>query len=182
MSVNIKLLNLLIVLISVYIASAQALEIQPIIGFEQVRKTDPVDRTKSRLIYGLRVLVGPRILSAEAEVTTGQDKEEFNDLNLTLKETVYNGMLGIRSTVDLMMLSVYARAGGHIRKREIERVENGITTTEKPATYISPYAGAGLYLGPGPFKVHAGVTAIFTGRPKSSDIEYQYTLGASINF
>lgn len=159
-----------------------SLEFQPIVGYEQVHKSYPVERTKSRFIYGARVLVGPKILSLEAEGTTGRDSESFPDRNLILKEKVYNGMLGLRSSVSLPFINAYVRAGGHVRKKEIEKTENGVITNEKPASYLSPYAGAGIYVGPSPLKLHAGVTAIFTGKPQSDDVEYQYTLGASIGF
>ncbi len=159
-----------------------ALEIHPIIGYEKVQRSYPVDHSNSRLIYGARLIVGPSLLSVEAEATTGQDKKNFPDQNLTLKETVYNGMLGLRSSVNLALINVYVRAGGHIRKTEREVTENNITTKTTPASYVSPYAGVGFYVGPGPIKIHAGVTAIFTGRPQSDGVEYQYTAGLRLGF
>lgn len=163
-------------------AKVHALEFQPIIGFEKVNRSYPVEHSKSHFIYGARLIVGPKILSVEAEATTGQDSESFPDRNLTIKEKVYNGMLGLRSGMDISILNIYVRAGGHIRKTEIEKTENNVTTNETPSAYVSPYAGAGLYIGPSALKLHAGITAIFTGHPQSDDIEYQYTLGASIGF
>lgn len=165
-----------------FLPTLYALEFHPIIGYEKVHKTYPTEHTNSRLIYGLRVLVGPKILSAEIEGTTGEDTETFPDQNIKVKEKVYNGMLGLRSGVDLGLLSVFARAGGHVRKQEVEKTENGVTTIEKPSARISPYAGAGLMFGSGPLKANAGVTAIFTDRPNNGDIEYQYTLGLGLGF
>jgi hypothetical protein len=177
-----NILLLIFILISLYKNQSYGIEIHPIIGYEKVQRSYPVDHSSSRLIYGARLIVGPSLLSVEAEATTGQDKKDFPNQNLTLKETVYNGMLGLRSSVNLAFINVYARAGGHIRKTEREVTENNVTTKTEPASYVSPYAGAGLYVGPGPIKVHAGVTAIFTGRPKSDDVEYQYTAGLRIGF
>lgn len=159
---------------------ASAIELQPIVGYEQTQKSYPSPHTESRLIYGARLLVGPKIFSLETEFTTGKDSESFPDQDLTIKETAYNGMLGIRSGVNLGFIDVHLRAGGHLRKRKIETTEDGVLTVEKPATYLSPYAGAGATLGSGPIRGTAGVTAIFIGKPQANDVEYQYTLGIGL--
>jgi hypothetical protein len=129
--------QIIIILISFFYYHTQALEIHPIIGYEKTQRSYPVSHSSSRLIYGLRVLVGPPILAAEVEATTGQDEKDFPEQNMHLKETVYNGMLGVRSSIDLLMVNVYARAGGHIRKTEREVTENNVVTkTTRPLMYL----------------------------------------------
>jgi hypothetical protein len=171
-----------LLILSFLLSNAYAIQIQPIVGFEKVQKSTPSEHSRSRLIYGARLLVGPKILSVETEVTTGHDSETFAAQNLTIKETAYNGMLGLRSSFDLLLLNFYVRAGGHIRKRETETTTNGVMVKETPASYVSPYAGGGISIGAGPLQAIAGVTAIFIGKPASSDIEYQYTLGLGLGF
>ncbi|MDH4467670.1 MAG: hypothetical protein QE271_06385 [Bacteriovoracaceae bacterium] len=131
---------------------------------------------------GLVLLIGPKALSLETEFTTGKDSVNFSEQNLSIKETVYNGMLGLRSSFSLLVLDFHIRAGGHIRKRELETTTNGVAVKETPSSYVSPYAGGGVSIGMGPLQGNAGVTAIFIGRPNSSDIEYQYTLGLGLGF
>ena len=157
-------------------------KLEPIIGYERVQKIEPTPHTKSRLIYGLRANYGPPILSAEAEITQGKDDESFPDRNLTIEEKATNLMAGLRSSFNLGgVLSWYLRAGGHARKSEYTRTENGVTTTRDPAVYVSPYAGTGATLNlMGTLTANAGITVIFTGRPKGSDHEYQTTLGFGI--
>lgn len=160
------------------------LRIVPIVGYERVQKVTPTPRTKDRFYYGLRAVYGVPLLSAELQATQAKDTEILNDGDLTIKETANTGMLGIRSSFSHQsMLSTFLRAGGHARQSEIEQTENGVTTTTKPAVYLSPYAGTGLTLRLGQiFSLNAGITVIFTGRPKGDDYDYQTDLGFNINF
>ncbi|WP_372656287.1 hypothetical protein [Halobacteriovorax sp.] len=159
------------------------LTIGPIVGYERVQKISPTQHTKDRLIYGVRAVYGPPLLSAEAEVTQGKDTESFPDQDLTIKETATSAMVGLRSNfLRTKVLTTYIRAGGHARKSEIETTEAGVTTTREPAVTISPYAGAGLSVNLlNKFRLNLGVTGIFTGKPKGSDREYQTTLGFTVN-
>ncbi|PIP91234.1 MAG: hypothetical protein COW01_06175 [Bdellovibrionales bacterium CG12_big_fil_rev_8_21_14_0_65_38_15] len=158
------------------------LKIEPVVGFESVQKIEPTPHSKTRFIYGIRMNYGPPILSAEAEVTQGKDKENFPDRNLALEETVTNAMLGVRSSFHFgNFMQWYLRLGGHGRKSEFIRTENSISTTREPALYLSPYAGTGLNINLlNAFSLNAGYTVIFTGKPKGSDREYQTTLGFSV--
>jgi hypothetical protein len=160
------------------------LTIQPLVGYERVQKVTPTPRTKTRMFYGLRALYGVPHLSAELQVTRAKDDETLNNGDLRLKETATTGMLGIYSHfAHQSMLSVYLRAGGHARKSEIEKIEDGVSTTSDPAVRLSPYAGSGLIFKLAQyFSLTAGVTVIFTGEPQGSDREYQTDLGFNIHF
>ena len=182
-----KALMLLLILLLPTLALAQksdSLNLYPIIGLERVQKIEPTPHTKSRLIYGLGLRYGPPALAAEAEVTRGSDDESFPDRNLMIKETATNVMLGLRSSFQFAsLLRWYLRAGGHARKTERERTENGVTSETDPAVYVSPYAGTGLSVNVlNKFTINGGVTVIFTGKPKVSDHEYQTTLGFGLRF
>lgn len=163
-------------------SEASYFKLEPIIGYERVQKFEPTPHSKSRLIYGLRASYGPPILTAEAEVTQGKDDESFPDRNLTIEEKATNLMVGLRSSFNFGgMISWYLRAGGHARKNEYTRVENGVSTVREPAVYLSPYAGTGASLNlMNNLTANAGITVIFTGRPKGSDREYQTTLGFGV--
>ena len=160
-------------------SSAASAQFEPIVGYERVQKFEPTARTKERLIFGGRGSYGVPLLSAELEVTRGNDTEDFPSRNLTIEETATNVMLGLRSRVyHGSIFRFYLRGGGHARKREIERTENGVTTEREPAVFVSPYAGTGIRMElNNMLELNAGVTAIFTGKPKGSDREYQTTLG-----
>lgn len=164
-------------------SSKSYLTIGPIVGYERVQKISPTPHTKDRLVYGVRALYGPPLLSAEAEVTQGKDSESFPERDLTIKETATTAQLGLRSNFfRTKILTTYLRAGGHARKSEIETTEAGVTTKSEPAIRISPYAGAGLGINlMNKFTLNLGITAIFTGKPKGSDREYQTTLGFTVN-
>lgn len=157
------------------------LRIMPIVGLERVTKLDPVQKTKTRTIVGLNLRYGPQWMSAEAEVTKSSDSETDYTNDLTVKEESYAGKLGIRSSFNLLLFNWYLRAGGQGRKSKFTRTQNGVTTIKEPAIYISPYAGTGLTFNfMGKFFANAGITVIFTGRPKGSDREYQTSLGFGV--
>lgn len=157
------------------------LRLQPIIGLERVQKLSPVVKTKTRTIVGVRALYGPPLLSTEAEVTRSEDSETLFDQNLTEKEESYAARLGVRTSLNLLFLRWYLRAGGQARKSTYTTTQNGVTTTRDPAVNVSPYAGTGFSINLlGNFFANGGVTVIFTGKPKGSDREYQTTLGFGV--
>lgn len=160
------------------------LEIEPVVGYERVMKFEPTPHSKDRLTYGLRASLGVPLLALEAEVTQAKDNESFPDEDLTIKETSNTAMLGLRSRIRLgSILSFTLRAGGHARQSEVEKTQAGVTTTEKPAIYLSPYAGAGLGINlSNRIRANAGLTVVFTGKPRGSDREYRPTLGLSARF
>ena len=162
-------------------AANEFLTIEPIVGYERVQKFSPTVHTADRLIYGARATYGLSLASLEAQVTQGNDTESFPLQDLEIKEEVINAMLGLKSSIRFGVLSFFLRAGGHARKSKVSTTEAGVTTIEEPGINISPYAGTGLGINfSNMIKINAGVTAIFTGKPKGSDQEYQTTLGFAI--
>ena len=167
---------------SVQAAGKSAITIEPVVGYERVQKLVPTPHSNDRLIYGVRGSYGMSILAVEAEVTQGRDTESFPNEDLTIKEVATNAKIGLRSSiVNTRLIRWYLRAGGHARQSEITTTELGVTTVVEPGIRISPYAGTGLVFNfNNTFKLNAGVTVIFTGKPKGSDREYQSTLGFAI--
>ena len=165
-------------------AKTDLLTINPIVGYERVQKTQPTPHTSSRLIYGIGAKYGPPILKVEGEITRGSDSESYPDQDLTIKETATNLMLGIHSTFNSgSFLSWYLRGGGHARKVDQERTQNDVTTESDPAVYLSPYAGSGITLNLfDKVSINGGITVIFIGHPKATDLEYQTTFGVSQKF
>jgi hypothetical protein len=166
------------------VPSIKYLSVHPTVGLERVQKSDPVPHTTNRFIYGIRLLYGPPLLSAEAEITRGSDSKSFPDLGIRVEEETTNFMLGARSTIDVIpLLTATFRAGGHTRTSKIKRTEADVTVTREPAVRVSPYAGAGLTVSALHFlSINVGVTAIFTGYPESGDVEYQTTMGLGLSF
>lgn len=153
----------------------------PIVGLERVVKVLPIQKTKTRSVVGLNVRYGPSWMSAEGEVTKSSDSETLYTQDLSVKEDSYAAKLGIRSNFNLVFFNWFIRAGGQARKSKFTKTQAGVTTITEPAIYISPYAGTGLNINfMGKFFANAGITVIFTGRPKGSDREYQTTLGFGV--
>lgn len=159
------------------------LTVEPIVGYERVQKIEPTARTSSRFYYGVRANYGVPLLSAEGELTRAQESESFSERDLKIEETATTLMLGLRSSFNHQgMIGAFLRAGGHARKSEIDKTQNGVKTSDDPAVRISPYAGTGLNIRLASyFSLNAGITVIFTGEPKGSDKEYRTSLGFSIN-
>lgn len=159
------------------------IQIGPIVGYERTHKVAPVARWRSRLFYGLRAIAGAPLLSAEAEVTQSKDDESFPSLGTTISETTNTGKLGLRSSFYSGGFgSVYLRAGGQAREQETTTVTNGVTTVEKPAIKIRPYAGAGVSLRIAQNLTGSlSVVAVFD-QPVSGTHEYQTSGGFGIHF
>lgn len=163
--------------------SRDNLTVEPIVGYERVQKIEPTARTTNRFYYGVRASYGIPLLSAEAEITRAEETERFYEEDLKIEETSTTLMLGVRSNFNHQgMIGAYLRAGGHARKSEIEKTQDGVKTSDDPAVRLSPYAGTGLNIRLARyFSLNAGVTVIFTGEPKGSDKEYRTSLGFRIN-
>ncbi len=68
---------------------SSTLRVTPIVGLERVVKVSPVQKTKTRTIFGVNVMYGSSFLSAEAEVTKSDDSETLYDQDITEKEESY---------------------------------------------------------------------------------------------
>ena len=158
-------------------------QVVPLVGYERVQKVTPTPRSVDRAFVGVRLIYGPPLLAAEAEVTRSSDTENLPASDFKEEEESYAAKLGLRSSFNFLLFRWYLRAGGHARKSEITRTQNGVTTVLEPGIKISPYAGTGLsFRVANHFFLSAGVTAIFTGEPKGSDREYQTSLGFGMRF
>lgn len=178
--------NFLITLVLLISFQAYAdVSITPIVGVERVQRFEPEEYTSNRVYYGVRLQYGQPIFSLEAEVTQSKDNKTFNNLDRKVADETTAAQLGFRSTVGQGPLNFFFRAGGSARQTEFTTttISTGAETTEKPDIVINPYAGTGLGINvAGLFRLNAGITAIFGGSPKGEEIDYQATLGYTINF
>jgi hypothetical protein len=149
---------------------------RPILGYEKYKSSGPPVYESTRFLYGLNLLYGPPLLSAEFEVSHGKGRESFDQLQLSIEEQTTNFMLGMRSRfLSLEFLDFYARLGAHSRKVSITRVENNQTTEVSPSSKVSPYLGGGLMLHLfEAISFQAGITGIFV---RDSESFYQTTMG-----
>jgi hypothetical protein len=166
-----------------YAAEGSSLTIGPIIGYEKIHRYAPVERSVDRLTYGLRLVYGVPLLSVEAQLTQAKDTEDLPSYSLKVEEKATTGMLGVKSSFEILQqsLSWYLRGGAHGSKREVTKTQNGVITTENPGVKVSPYAGTGLNINiMNKVRLDAGITVVF---PKSSGEKNDYlgTLGFSIH-
>jgi hypothetical protein len=165
-------------------ASLLSLQVEPIVGYERVQKLVPTAHTKSRLIYGARLIAGLPLLSAEAELTRGTDDESFPDQGLTTKDTADKLKLGLRSGFGMgMLLRFTARGGVQATRNRHEETTGGVTTSALEPTRYKPYAGAGLRARLAP-KITASAEAVvvFNDINDLKQNEYQTTAGFAIRF
>lgn len=162
--------------------TASGIVVEPVIGYERVQSILPTPHTSNRLFYGVRASWGPQLLSVEAEVTQSKDDQTYDAGATKVAETSTNYKLGLRSGYNIgSNLRWYLRAGASARDSKYETTSAGVTTTNDPGVYVSPYAGTGLSINMlGIFSLNAGVTAVFTDHKDVSEPEYQSSLGFSI--
>lgn len=175
---------LLLVSLTSFTALAD-ISVMPVVGMERIQKYQPEEYTSNRFYYGVRFIAGQPLLSLEAEVTQAKDDKTFTHLDKKLNDETTNAQLGIRSTFGKGALSFYLRFGGSASQSKLTTttISTGVDTVEEPDIVVNPYAGTGLVINvANMFKLNAGITAIFAGSPKGSDVDYRAVLGYSIAF
>ena len=68
--------------------------IEPIVGYELQRKSEPEPHAKLTFVYGARAVAGFHLLSAEAEYTRGSSDEEYPASSLRIEQLTQNYRLG----------------------------------------------------------------------------------------
>ena len=154
--------------------------IEPIIGYELQRKTDP-DRSKLVLTYGARVIAGYKILSAEAEYTQGKSDEVFSNGN-RVEEKSEKIRAGLRSTYSLgSMLDWFLRGGAEAQKIARTTTTSGVSSTIHTPMKLYPYVGTGVSIALGSqLSLNASVLATLKDLNDFKQTEYTTTLGVKI--
>lgn len=155
---------------------------EPLYGVEtrMVRFPEPARYTTSAT-YGVRLLYGTTLLSAEGEYTTTKSRKDYPELNQKVEDTSNRVSLGIRTTLPTTQnIAIYFRAGGRLSEGETVITTTGTSDTNKNPLRIDPYAGAGIQVAFHPnFALNAGATMI---RNAENKYDAQYTLGLSGRF
>ena len=73
------------------------LKIEPTVTAERDQRFYPTAHSKDKLLYGVRILLGPPLLSIEGEYLMGNDVESFPEDNLKIKSDSERFKLGLRS-------------------------------------------------------------------------------------
>ncbi|RYZ67682.1 MAG: hypothetical protein EOP09_10625, partial [Proteobacteria bacterium] len=141
-------------------AQSYAFRIEPVVGYQLQRKSNP-ERTTKSLSYGGRLVFGPTLLSLETEYNRAKSDENFPDLALKVVDVTERYRVGLRSDLSTGLLSFFrVRGGAEGRKITSDRTLSGTTTRNVSPTYVFPYVGAGLGMSIAPgTRVIAEVTA-----------------------
>lgn len=174
----------LLFFITVFLNSASAagdskFTFEPIYGVETVLVRYPTpSKYVTRATYGARALYGTTFLSAEAEYTTAQSRNDYPSVNQTVEDKASRASLGLRSTLPMgQFVGLYFRAGGRASQGETKVTTNGVADTKDNPLRIDPYGGAGVQVAfHSNFALNAGVTLI---RNQDNQFDTQYTLGLS---
>lgn len=155
--------------------------IEPIIGYELQRKTDP-DRSKLVLTYGARVVAGYKILAAEGEYTQGKSDEFFSNTNTQIEEKSEKIRLGLRSTFSLgSMLDWFLRGGAEAQKINRTTTISGVSTSTESPSKVYPYIGTGLSLALGStFSLNGSIIATLKDTSDMKKNEYTTTFGLKV--
>lgn len=157
-----------------------ALTVEPILGYERAYKPSPSPHTTARLIYGIRAIAGIPLASGELEATRGADSEAYPAEARTIEETSDKVKLGLRSSWRHAIGSAYLRAGGQAQRVErIDTISSTATRTTDPLE-IHPYAGTGLEIGTGGFRLSAGATVVFRDLNDWKQNDLETTLGFKV--
>ncbi|MCB0404002.1 MAG: hypothetical protein KDD51_04400 [Bdellovibrionales bacterium] len=161
------------------------LDIEPLIGYERVRKLVPSVHTRDRLVYGGRLTLGVPLFSIETEYTRAQDSESFTSPTLSITDTTDKLKLGVRSSIQLdrYLFSFVLRAGVQAKRNVHEQGSGGaMVRTEEPLEY-DLYAGTGLKVKLGQrakVSLFADFVVVFNELNDFSQNEYLISSGLSL--
>jgi hypothetical protein len=161
-----------------------AYTIEPIVGYEIQKKDNPT-RTKAELTYGVRVIAGYKILSAEGEYTQGKSSEDFLTPVEHIEEKTEKIRAGLRSTFGIgSMLDWHLRAGAEDQKIHTSTTISGITTESDSPSKVYPYVGTGLDISLGSsFGLNGSVLATLkdTNDLKKTEITTTFGIRVALN-
>ncbi len=163
-------------------ADLLVINVEPIVGYEQVQQVLPTPHRINRLIYGARATGGILLISAEAEYTHGVAQESFPNFSQT--DTGDQLKVGLRSGFSLgPLLTLSVRGGVQASQEKIDQTSNGVTTTTFQPVAYNPYLGlAARAMLTSHLSASAGVVAIIPNINDMSQNEYQMTAGFAIRF
>ena len=162
----------------------QTVRFEPLYGVEHTQNRYPEPaRYSTRTFFGLRVLAGVPLLSAELEGTQSNSRRDYPGDNQKVEDEVQRAMLGLRSTFAIASyLAFYLRAGARAtqEKTTITDTLTDEKEVKEPPLYFDPYAGTGLQISlANNLALSAGATWVFTG---SGRPDVQYTFGFTVKF
>jgi hypothetical protein len=155
--------------------------VSPIIGYEMQKKENPT-RTKLELTYGVRVVAGYKILSAEGEYTQGKSSEDFFAPVEHIEEKTEKIRVGLRSTYSLgSMLDWTLRGGAEDQKIHTSTTISGTTTESDSPSKVYPYVGTELSIALGStLSLNGGILATLKDLNDFKKTELTTTFGIKI--
>lgn len=122
-----------------------SIRVEPVFGYEFARKEEPSFHVNGRFFYGIRGVVGYRLIAGELEYTRAQDEEFFPESNISTRDFEERAKLGLRSTLPVWgPVSALVRAGGEASRNRHEQSVSGVGTTRISGWKVRPYVGAGV--------------------------------------
>ncbi len=160
-------------------AEPLSLGIEPLVGYELVRKLYPTEHSSKRIFYGGRMTLGILLISLEGEYTRGSNSETYDAQGITYKDTADRAKLGLRSGMRLStLLKLYARAGGQASRNKHEEIAGADDYAIWEPIKVRPYAGAGFRVAlSSKFAFTADVVGVINDYHLLRNNEYQTTAG-----
>jgi hypothetical protein len=163
-------------------AAVLSLDVEPIIGYQKAQQVLPTQKSTTRTMYGVRVIAGILLISAESEYTRGTKEENVPDFAQT--HTLENLKAGLRSGFRLgSLLTFSARGGVQASRGQLDQTSGGVTTTTFETIRYNPYAGASARARlTKHFSASADVVAVIPDIKDLNQNEYQITAGFAVRF
>lgn len=165
-------------------SNSAELKIEPVYGVERTQRQFPKPaRYRTETFIGARALYGTPIFSAELELNTSTDTEEFPDEDQKVKYNNQKVLLGFRSyPITSEIFGLYLRFGARASKQTREITQAGSTTKEEDGIILDPYAGTGVTISlANAFALNAGATLVYNRNALDSEkFDTRYTLSFTI--
>lgn len=161
-----------------------SIKFEPLYGVEHSANRYPEPaRYSTKTFFGLRVLAGVTLLSAEVEGNQTNGRRDYPSDNQKTEDQIQRLLVGLRSTIPTTQwLGIFGRAGVRASKEKttITDTSTGDKETKEPPLQWDPYAGAGIQIAISNLvAASAGATWVFTDHGKP---DVQYTAGLTLKF
>lgn len=123
--------------------------LEPVIGYQFLKRSYPYSHNVGMLVYGGRAVVGSQIFAGELSYSYGSTSETFSSPNVTVESSASMLRLGGRTIYPLASwISVIGRGGEQMSTSKITYTFSGTapaSPTSGSVTEWTPYIGTGFW-------------------------------------
>lgn len=118
--------------------------VEPVLGYQFVKRTYPYSHNEGMFIYGVRAVAGSQLITGELLYNHGSATETFAQPSITAESSRDIVRLGARTLLPVARwIKILFRAGEQASHDSFTYTSTNVTVVNSPAWQFTPYAGTG---------------------------------------